>query len=82
MRTVFLKKGFILLAISVLALTVSAEATIKISSGEHEFAIGGRLMLDLDYYDGAFNKGKGGGIVSEYEVRRSRLSLNGQTNEV
>lgn len=50
---------------------------LKVKKGDVELSVGGRLMFDVDYFDGdAFSKGDVSG--SDSELRRARLFLKGK----
>lgn len=51
---------------------------IKIKQGETKFKIGGRIVLDYDYFNGVHNNGEtGSGTV----LRRARITINGALNQ-
>lgn len=55
---------------------------VETADGKNSFAIGGRIQVDYNSYDGVINKGAEGETGSDLFFRRARLALKGKIDGV
>ena len=79
-----LKRAMVLLATTavigaVQAAEVSTRGGLDVTSddGVYSFSLGGRVMWDVDSFDGALNRGNGGQRRLNSDLRRARVEMSG-----
>ncbi len=58
-----------------------SHGTLKSKTGDSKFEVNGRIMFDLDSFDGTHNVSNNGDTGTQNEIRRSRIAVTSQLNK-